>query len=97
MLFHMPNFQPQLTFGPWHPQSGWEPGPSGPLPDPRSSMFNIGPFYGRAVQPLNLWGPNLNIINLFPQMPVNNRYATQILDTYVPGWLKQPPTPRSGF
>ncbi len=96
-IFHFPTFAPQLTFGPFHPQSGWEPGPSGPLPDPRLNYANVGPFFGRRVQPLNLWGPNIGTLNIWPQQVRNNAYATQLIDLYVAGWLKPSPSPTSGF
>lgn len=91
----VPNWNPTLTYGGApQPVGGFEPGPSGPIPDSREFMPALfaGPWHGRAVRPVNAFGPNLSILGLWPQMVVNNSFATAQLALYVPGWLKRPST-----
>jgi hypothetical protein len=100
-LFFMPAFHPPLTYGLGN-HAAYQPGPGGPIPDPRRiGIQEPGPVYGRvgsksilrAFSPGNIFP----MLNPWPQMVVNNQYATAQLDLFVPGWNKPPPTATSGF
>lgn len=97
-----PIFSPGLTWGLGNQGASWEPGPGGPLPDPRGRVKVLypGPVYGRvgALSALKAFGPTVGVfIPWAPIAPSNNAWATAVIQQYVPGWYKPPPAPGSGF
>jgi hypothetical protein len=99
-LFTMPTFTPGMTWG-LGDNSSYEPGPGGPIPDPRGMMIPPpNPIYGRvgALACLRAFGPTIGVWRPWaPIAPYNNAWAPYTPAMYVPGWQKPPATPMSGF
>jgi hypothetical protein len=97
-----PTFNPGLTWGLGN-RAAYVPGPGGPLVDNRRFVKQVAPgnpVFGRvgALSCMRTFGPNFGVWSPWqPVAPWNNAWAGVIIQQYVPGWYKPPPTPASGF